>query len=108
MGSGLAALRPINADTEYTNEPATGQLYGIPNDVRYAFSDFQRERINAQAVIQFAPTDGLTFTVDYTMARNELEQDRGEQTMWAQQRTTFDEVDFDQGREVATTEYILR
>jgi TonB-dependent receptor len=103
----LLPFGPFNADTEYQNEPATGQLYGIPNDVRYAFSDFQRERINAQAVIQFAPTDGLTFTVDYTMARNELEQDRGEQTMWAQQGTTFDEVHFDTGRDVATTQYIF-
>ena len=93
--------------TEVVNAPATGQLYGIPNDVRYAFSDFERERINAQAVMQFAPTDGLTFTVDYTMARNELTQDRGEQTMWAQQGTTFDEVHFDTGRDVATTQYIF-
>ncbi len=93
--------------TTIVNAPATGQLYGIPNDVRYAFSDFERERVNAQAVIQFAPTDGLTFTVDYTMARNELTQDRGEQTMWAQQGTTFDEVHFDQGNDVATTQYIF-
>ena len=93
--------------TTIVNAPATGQLYGIPNDVRYAFSDFQRERVNAQAVLQFAPTDGLTFTLDYTMARNELTQDRGEQTMWAQQGTTIDEVHFDQGQDVATTEYIF-
>ena len=93
--------------TTIVNAPATGQLYGIPNDVRYAFSDFQRERINAQVVLQFAPTDGLTFTLDYTAARAELTQDRGEQTMWAQQGTTFDEVHFDQGRDVATTEYIF-
>ena len=103
----LLPFGPFNANTEYVNQPATGQLYGIPNDVRYAFSDFERDRINAQAVVQFAPTDSLTFTVDYTMARSELTQDRGEQTMWAQQGTTFDEVHFDTGSDVATTQYIF-
>jgi TonB-dependent receptor len=97
----------FNAGTTIVNAPAEGQLYGIPNDMRYAFADFQRERINAQAILQFAPTDALTFTVDYTMASNEIEQNRGEQTMWAQQGTTFDEVHFDTSGPVATTEYIF-
>ena len=44
------------------NAPANGQLYGIPNDIRYAFSDIERERINAQSTVQFAPIDGLTLT----------------------------------------------
>ena len=30
------------------NAPANGQLYGIPNDIRYAFSDSERERTNVQ------------------------------------------------------------
>ena len=29
----------------------------MPNDLRYAFSEFERERMNGQAVMQFAPTD---------------------------------------------------
>ncbi len=97
----------FNVNTTITNAPAAGQLYGIPNDVRYAFSNFERERINAQGVVQFAPTDTLTFTLDYTVARNEITQDRGEQTMWLQQGSTFDEVIFDTGQEVATPLYIF-
>jgi TonB-dependent receptor len=97
----------FNAATTIQNAPASGQLYGIPNDVRYAFSSFERDRINAQGILQFAPSDALTFTVDYTMARNEITQDRGEQTMWLQQGSTFDEVHFDTGQEVATPLYIF-
>ena len=41
----------------------------MPNDMRYAFSDFERERINAQGVVQFAPSDALTLTLDYTFAQ---------------------------------------
>jgi TonB-dependent receptor len=97
----------FSAATAIGNEPAAGQLFGIPNDVRYAFSSVERERINAQAVVQFAPSDSLSFTLDYTMARNEIAQDRGEQTMWAQQGGTFSEVLFDTGHDVATPVYIF-
>ena len=98
---------PFNANTAFTNRPTNGQLYGIPNDVRYAFSSVDRTRINAQAVVQFAPSDAVTFTLDYTFAESEITQDRGEQTMWAQQSSTFDEVIFDQGQAVATPIYIF-
>ena len=51
-----SAMRP---DGTVTNAPAIGQLYGMPNDMRYAFSDFERERINGQAVVQLAPVDSV-------------------------------------------------
>ena len=87
-----------------TNAPAIGQLFALPNDLRYAFSDFERERINGQAVVQFAPTDALTFTLDYTYATNEIEENRGEQTQWLQQGQ-FTHLTFDDG-EVATPTYL--
>jgi TonB-dependent receptor len=89
----------INA--QIVNAPANGQLYGIPNDIRYAFSDMERERVNVQGAIQFAPMDTLTLTVDYTWARNELVEDRGEQTIWLQ-RNGFYYLEFDTGNQVAT------
>ena len=75
------------------NAPAIGQLYGMPNDLRYAFADFERERINGQAVLQFAPTDSLTLTLDYTYSTNEITEDRGEQTMWLQRANSFTDLD---------------
>ena len=89
-----------------TNAPAIGQLYGMPNDLRYAFSRFERERINAQAVVQFAPIDALTLTLDYTFAQNDIEEDRGEQTIWLQRNNSFTDLEFDTGDEVATPIYI--
>ena len=98
-----AALRP---DAVVTNAPEIGQLYAMPNDMRYAFSDFERERVNGQAVVQFAPTDALTFTLDYTYATNEITEDRGEQTIWLQRANTFTDLTFDTGQEVATPVYL--
>jgi len=88
-------------DADFVNPPKDGQLYGIPNDIRYAFSDSSRERINAQGMVQFAPVEGLTFTADYTFAQVELTEDRGEQTIWLQ-RNGFDHIEFDTNEDVAT------
>ena len=83
------------------NAPANGQLYAIPNDIRYAFSDSERERINGQLTVQFAPIDSLTLTTDFTFAQNKLTEDRGEQTIWLQ-RNGFNRIEFDTGEAVAT------
>jgi TonB-dependent receptor len=98
-----AALRP---DATVTNAPAVGQLYGMPNDMRYAFSDFERERINAQGVVQFAPSDALAMTLDYTFARNDIAENRGEQTIWLQRSNSFTNLTFDTGQEVATPVFL--
>ena len=92
-------MRP---DGTVTNAPAIGQLYGMPNDIRYAFSDFERERINGQAVVQFAPIDSVTLTLDYTYSRNQITEERGEQTMWLQRSNSFTDLTFDTGEAVAT------
>src|SRR5690606_30544882 len=44
------------------SDPST--LVAVPNDSRYHYSEFERERINASAVAQFQPTDTITFTAD--------------------------------------------
>ena len=86
------------------NAPQIGQLYSMPNDLRYAFQDFERERVNGQAVVQFAPSDAFTFTLDYTYSTNEISQNRGEQTMWLQ--NSLSHVTFDGNTQVATPVYI--
>lgn len=83
------------------NAPAEGQLYGIPNDIRYHFADRERERTNGQLTFQFAPTDTLTLTADYTYAENDLVEDRGDQTTWMN-ANRFRRIEFDTGQAVAT------
>ncbi len=96
---------PFADNAVIENAPAEGQFFGIPNDIRYAFSDFERERINAQGVIQFAPADTMTLTLDYTFAQNDITEDRGEQTVWMQ-RNGFTHVIFDTNEPVATPVFL--
>ena len=87
------------------NAPAIGDLYARPNDLRYAFSEFERERINGQATVQFAPMDSVVLTLDYTYSTNEIKENRGEQGMWLQ-NSNYTDVEFDTGGAVATPVYL--
>jgi TonB-dependent receptor len=86
------------------NAPAVGQLYGLPNNLVYHFSDRDRERINGQLTLQFRPTDTLLLTGDYTYAENHLQELRGDQGLWFIR--TANAVTFDTGQEVATPSFI--
>jgi len=55
------------------NQPADNDVYGIPQQVGYSFGETDRERINGQLTLQFAPTDDLTATLDYTYSSQEIE-----------------------------------
>lgn len=80
---------------QITNEPEQGQLYARPNDIRYAYSDSQRERTNAQLTLQFRPQENLTTTVDYTYAENHISEQRGEATIWFANGNSVDRLEFD-------------
>ena len=96
----------LRAGANVVNAPAIGQLYSLPNDLRYAFYDFRSERKNAHAVFQLRPTDSLTMTLDYLLSRYQIEADRGEQSMWLQRANSFTDIEFDTGQAVATPVYL--
>ena len=79
-------------------------LIAIPNDTRYHYSEFSRERINGQLTLQFAPSDRLEITTDATYYRNQAEEQRADQTTWYNR--PFDEIRFDGNDQVATAIYI--
>ncbi|MDF1805572.1 TonB-dependent receptor, partial [Hyphomonas sp.] len=93
-----------DGSTQITNPPAAGQLYAIPQDSRYDFSDISRERLNGQLVLQFRPIDNLTLTGDYTYAQNEADELRYEQTNWF--ATPLDQIIFDNDGPVATAVFM--
>ena len=60
-----------NSSTE--NRPGDTDVYSIPQNVSYSLLDIDRQRLNGQVVLQYAPTDRLTSTLDYTYSKNEIE-----------------------------------
>ncbi|MGV8837235.1 TonB-dependent receptor [Cellvibrio sp.] len=92
------SLSTLNS-AEIINPPEVGQLYALPNDLRYHFVDNHRERNNAQLTLQFKPTEKLLGTLDYTYAENQIEEARGDKTVWLQGNIT--KIVFDKNPDVA-------
>lgn len=90
----------VNDSTNLVNAPNPDQLVGIPTDSRYHFSELERERLNGQAVLQFAPTETLTLTADALYARNDNSERRSDVSNWF--GAVFTEAIFDGNDEVAT------
>ena len=98
-------FRRADGTTEVRNAPSDPDtLIAIPNDARYHYSEFQRERINGQLTLQFAPSDRMSFTADATYYRNQAEEQRADQTTWFNR--PFDAIEFDGNTQVATAIFI--
>ena len=92
-------------DTVITGAPSDpNQLVGIPNDSRYDYSTFSRERINVSGTVQFRPMENLTITGDALFAQVKQKEERSEQTNWFNR--PFDHVTFDDDPVVATAIYL--
>lgn len=97
---GTPGAMELDTGAPVQNAPDVGQLYGLPNNLGYQFNDRERERLNAQLTLQFAPSDSWLLTADYTFAENNLVQHRGDASLWMQRRASA--VTFDDDQTVAT------
>lgn len=64
------------------NRPGPTDIYQVPQNAAYDFYDFQRERINGQAVLQFKPTDSLDVSLDYIFAQNTFDSRQSSIGVW--------------------------
>jgi TonB-dependent receptor len=65
-----------------TNRPSGDDIYGRPQNFGLSVNGVQRQRTNGQLVMQFAPTDRVTTTLDYTYSENKVQQQRNELSVW--------------------------
>lgn len=64
------------------NAPADGALFSTPIDYRLTLGEQERERTNGQLTLQYAPTERLKATLDYTYSELQWHQQRIEQSLW--------------------------
>lgn len=93
------------ASTVVTGAPSSPDtLVAVPNDSRYHFSEFERERINVAGTAQYRPIETLTFTADAMYVQNKLSEQRTDQTNWFNR--PFDTITFDPSDAVPTSIFI--
>ncbi|MCK7598582.1 TonB-dependent receptor [Microbulbifer sp. CAU 1566] len=54
------------------NRPGEGDISSIPQNAAYKFEEQQRKRTNGQLVLQWAPNDDVTATLDYNYYQNKI------------------------------------
>jgi len=96
----------VKTGATINNKPANGNaLVSRPDDARYQFAEDSNERINAQGVLQWKPSDKLTITADGLFAQNIAKERASDEANWFNQN--FDVVTFDSGKNgVYTPAYI--
>ena len=70
------------ASENYQNLPSETDLYSLPQNLTYISTQGKRERLNGQLVLQYAPTDTLDFTLDYTYSELTIQERRNDLGVW--------------------------
>lgn len=65
-----------------TNRPGPDDIYSVPQNLLYSVNGVSRQRTNGQLTLQYAPTDNLTATLDYTYSENKIQSRRNELSVW--------------------------
>jgi len=68
---GTGAWGGVPQDNQ-VNRPGADDIYSVPQNVAYRFEEQQRKRTNGQLVLQWAPNDDVTATVDYNYYQNKI------------------------------------
>ena len=79
-GTNDPSVPAVNPASNIVNNP-TG-LYATSRELRYSVTGMERERLNGQATLQYAPSKDLRFTLDQTMAVNKLHSKNAEMSSW--------------------------
>ncbi|GGW78118.1 TonB-dependent receptor [Alteromonas halophila] len=69
-------------DGSFENYPGPNDLYAIPQNLAYNIDEFRRTRVNGQLTLQYAPTDDITTTLDYTYSELETRTRRQQISTW--------------------------
>jgi TonB-dependent receptor len=72
---------PMNADQVNRPTAASANL-SIPQATGYRVNEYESERVNGQLTLQWAPTESITATVDYTYSELDLEHTYSDMSAW--------------------------
>jgi TonB-dependent receptor len=72
---------PMNADQVNRPTAASANL-SIPQATGYRVNEYESERVNGQLTLQWAPSDSITATVDYTYSELDLEHTYSDMSAW--------------------------
>ncbi|TVQ39030.1 MAG: TonB-dependent receptor [Wenzhouxiangella sp.] len=72
----------LDGGTVDNNNQRADGTWWHPQDAGYGFADISRTRINGQLALQWAPSDDLRFTLDYTYSELDFQRDQNSFGVW--------------------------
>ena len=82
LPDGTVDARVPNDENNIGRPTSPDENYSIPQSVAYNMAEYSQERTNAQVVLQWAPTENITTTVDYLRAEYDLERSYSDLSAW--------------------------
>jgi TonB-dependent receptor len=82
LPDGSTDVRVINDENQINRPQTADENYSIPQSVAYLIQEFESERNNAQVVLQWAPTENVTATVDYIRSEFDVERNYSDLSAW--------------------------
>lgn len=73
---------PYDPVTQQNRTTSPDERYSVPQNTGYEFAEWDRVRTNGQLTLQWAPSDRITATVDYTYSEVELERTFTNYSAW--------------------------
>jgi len=73
---------PAYSAFDITNRPGPDDIYVRPQNFVMTVNSDRRQRVNSQVALQFAPTQAITATLDYTYADNRSQEQYSEIAAW--------------------------
>lgn len=73
----------LATDENQVNRPTTADSnYSLPQSMAYNIAEYRSERTNNQVVLQMAPSDSVTMTMDYIQSEFDLERSYSDMSAW--------------------------
>jgi TonB-dependent receptor len=82
LPDGTIDPRVPNDENQVNRTTSPDENYSIPQSVAYNIAEYSQERKNGQVVLQWAPTENITATVDYLRSEYDLERSYSDLSAW--------------------------
>ena len=69
-------------ENQVNRSTSADEFYSIPQQIAYAINEYESTRTNGQLVLQWAPSETVTATVDYIVSELELDHTMSDLSAW--------------------------
>jgi len=71
-----------NDESQVNRSQSADEFYSIPQQIAYSVTEYEATRTNGQVVLQWAPTDTVTASVDYIRSEFDLDAKMSDLSAW--------------------------